>query len=200
MKTKLFAIVLAAISFAATASAQQSYFGIKAGLNLATISCTYDNDCSMKPGFNVGFVVDCAINSNSAITTELFFSQQGTKEPGELSGVDYVLKTNLNYLNLPIMYNAELAKGFHIKFGVQPGLFISGKEVIVADDESISDGIDSGLMNTFDVSIPVGIAIDITDHLYIDARYSIGVYNIVQDTGSDRVRNSVCAISLGCRF
>ncbi|MFR9543727.1 MAG: outer membrane beta-barrel protein, partial [Rikenellaceae bacterium] len=57
---------------------------------------------------------------------------------------------------------------------------------------------DSGY-EVFDLSIPVGLAYNITDNVYVDARYNIGVTSISKDDNSDLFNNAF-VLSVGFRF
>ncbi len=61
--------------------------------------------------------------------------------------------------------------------------------------ESIKDAC-----NSFDLSIPVGVSYDITENIMVDARYNIGVTDIMKDNEGDPMRNSVFNISVGYKF
>lgn len=101
------------------------------------------------------------------------------------------------------MANYQIVDGLSIKADVQPGFLLGVNSVYKLDggDRETSDmesAEDSGY-EVFDLSIPVGLAYDITDNVYVDARYNIGVTNILDDNSKDAF-NNVFVLSVGFRL
>ena len=88
-----------------TASQAQVKFGVKAGLNLATLAGDDADDANSKIGVNVGGFAEIPVAETFAVKPELVFSTQGAK--AETAGQDF--KLNLSYINIPILgkYNTS---------------------------------------------------------------------------------------------
>jgi opacity protein-like surface antigen len=116
-------------------------------------------------------------------------------------------KMELTYLNVPVVANFYLFKGFAIKAGVQVGFLTSAKmkmssEVKIGDqttkstqDTDIKDGC-----KKVDFSIPMGVSYQVpTIPIYIDARYNLGLTNINKE-GDTNYKNQVFQLTVGYKF
>lgn len=161
-----------------TMSAQQAVgtFSIqpRLGLNISGFSGMDAGCSSYKVGFTAGVEGEYQFNSILALSVGAMYSQEGcfVDEPdGE--------KMKIDYLNIPVLLNAYVAKGLAVKVGVQPGFKLSSKispEVITFDINA---------MKTMDISIPVGLSYEYRN-LVFDARYNWGLANIVD---GDKLRD-----------
>lgn len=115
---------------------------------------------------------------------------QGAKTTEE--GVDCTLK--LDYLNVPILANFYVAKGFAVKLGVQPGFKLSSKAKVKGSGASKEVDVDG--VKSVDLSIPVGVSYQY-QNIVFDARYNWGVTKIVDDADS---KHSVFQITVGYKF
>ena len=64
--------------------------------------------------------------------------------------------TKLDYINIPVMANFYVAKGFALKIGVQPGILVN-------------DNI-NGDCKSFNFSIPVGLSYEFNNGITLDLR------------------------------
>lgn len=172
MKFKLI-VVIAALMIAGTAHAQHVNIGIKGGLNLYTISGDNDGDYSIKPSFHIGLLGHIHLADNFALQPELVFSAQGTKY--ESNGEDFNL--NLNYINVPVLFQYMFDNGFRLQAGPQVGFLVSAE----ANDVDVKDnlqGVDFGLgLGASYVNPASGFG--------FDARYNHGLSNINENDGFD---------------
>ena len=92
-----------------------------------------------------------------------------------------------SYLNIPVLANVYVVPGLAVKLGVQPGFMV--------DKDDAKD------VNTFDLSIPVGLSYEYNNFV-LDGRYNWGVTKINKHSlkGADDTRNSVFQITLGYKF
>ena len=116
----------------------------------------------------------------------LLYSMEGCK----VKGGNQTVSMNLDYLNIPILAQYYLAKGFAIKGGLQPAFNVRHKAG--GDADYTIDGI-----NSFNLSIPVGLSYEFSNFV-IDARYNIGLTKIIKD--AEQGRNSTFAITLGYKI
>lgn len=177
-----------------------------AGINI-------DADKSFYAGALIGVEAEYQLADMFSLAAGLNFAMQGCQwEDYELkvSGVSYKLKNNkiqLNYLNLPIVANVYLFKGFAVKTGVQLGFLLSAKrkldKELSADSKTAKDEIDTDvkdLCKKFDVAIPIGVSYQVpTVPVYIDARYNLGLTKIFKDT-DESVKNQVFQLTVGYKF
>lgn len=154
-----------------------------------------------------------------AVSIGAFYARQGCKyDDSNLSGIapgTYTAysncKTNLDYINIPIMAHEYLFEGFSVNAGLQFGFLVDKNEHIETQNVTINkDGSytyadqtskineDNLLMHTFDLSIPLGISYEYAN-VVLDFRYNIGLTKIYK-LDSDNCRNKVFALSVGYKF
>jgi opacity protein-like surface antigen len=172
-------LLIAVLFFAGTVAYSQSY-GIKAGMNIATLDG--DDVDALDPesmiGYHVGFVAELRIFDNLTLQPELLYSIQGA----ELNNKRY----ELGYISLPVMAKFYLNDDLNLHLGPQVGFLVSE-----------SNEIDEDNSNTLDFGLAGGLEFFITDGLFIQARYSAGFSEIAE--GRD-ITNSVYQVSLGYMF
>ena len=172
-----------------------------------------DADKSFYAGALIGVEAEYQLADMFSLAAGLNFAMQGCQwEDTELKigNESLKLKDNkiqLNYLNLPIVANVYLFKGFAVKTGVQLGFLLSakrkydmtgsigGSSATVKYDEDVKDQC-----KKFDVSIPIGVSYQVpTVPVYIDARYNLGLTKIVKDI-DESVKNQVFQLTVGYKF
>lgn len=185
---KLFCM-LPAIAFFLVASAQETHFGVKAGLNLASVEVEGDDDLDSKAGLHVGGLAHIHLSRHFAIQPELVFSMQG----GKAEDNDDV-KLKLNYINVPFLVQYMVENGLRLQTGPQLG-FLVGAESKVGDLEvDIEDNY-----STIDFSWTFGAGYLFPSGFGIDARYNHGISN-ASDISGVEVKNRVFQFGLFYQF
>ena len=117
-----------------------------------------------------------------------------TKWDGEDTNGDGMItaddKTNLEYLNIPVLANYYIIPGLAIKAGIQPGFLTKAKH----GDLDIKENC-----KKLDISIPLGLSYDISDFV-IDARYNLGVSNVNDLEHSPSQKNGVIMLTVGYKI
>jgi len=136
-------------------------------------------------GLQVGAIVPVAnINDMLSFRAEANLSMQGAKwEEYSLSG-----RTNLLYINIPLVIRYQTESGFFGEAGLQPGLLISAKDKYEDITESYMDH-----MNALDISIPLGVGYEFKNNFGIGFRVIPGINDITKDE-DDTDRNLVFAL------
>ena len=172
-----------------------------------------DIDRSFYVGGLIGGEAEYQVSNVFSAAAGLNFAMQGCQwEDFEIKrGNDYAkvkdLQMELTYLNVPIVANFYLFKGFAIKTGVQLGFLLSAKykassETKTGELVKKSDGSQDikDNCNKFDVAIPIGISYQVpTVPIYIDGRYNLGLTNINKD-GDTNYKNQVFQLTVGYKF
>ncbi|MEO9147260.1 MAG: porin family protein [Ginsengibacter sp.] len=144
------------------------HFGLKAGMNASSLSNT---NSDTKIGFNAGVLAHIHTSSKSwAIQPELLYSLEGAK-----SKANSDVKTNLSYLNVPVLVQYLFNNGFRLEAGPQIGFLMSAKNKVGGSSTDIKDAF-----NTTNFSIPVGLGYLTRYGLGFDARYNFGITDITK--------------------
>ncbi|MDR0510381.1 MAG: PorT family protein [Rikenellaceae bacterium] len=181
----------AALAMTLTASAQNGpMFGVKAGLNLATM--TNDSEARIKPGFYVAWSMECRINSWSGLEAALGYSLQGCKVKVE----DTNLAINLNYINLPLVFKVYPVENLSICAGSQFG-FLAASRVKMSSGQTTTSVDFGSECYAFDLSVPFGIAYKLNKNFEIGTRYVIGISYVLN---AESTQNRVVQIGVGYIF
>lgn len=158
-----------------------SLFGIKAGINLSSLSASVNAESRSKFGPTFGIYLKKQVDKNLFIRYELYYSNQGQKVNYLFSyGGPSIGSTtiNLHYLNLPILF--EFGKKLSFQFGGQIGLLISGREKGMVSSVEVDEKLNDS-MKTGDFSLVVGVAHSMGRHFNSGIRLNYGVSNILSD-------------------
>lgn len=165
-------------------NAQETKFGVKGGLNIASLTnLSYTKSLV---GFNIGGFAEIKLNEKFAIQPELLYSGQGAKY---IDGT----KSNLNYVNVPIMAKYFITEELNIEAGPQVGFLMSAKE----DGTDIKD-----LVKSTDFGVNLGAGYDITKNIGLNLRYCLGLSGVDKEilAGNKSSKNSVIQLSVGYKF
>src|SRR4249919_385370 len=99
--------------------AQHAEFGIKGGVNFATLSGDDNNDLGTRTSFHIGGLAHLHLSKQFAIQPELMYSGQGA----DFNGGDI----KLSYINIPVIAQYMFGEGFRIQTGPQFGLLTGAK-------------------------------------------------------------------------
>ena len=185
---KLFCFA-AAILILSIAKAQETHFGVKAGVNVASVKVEDGDDLNSKIGLHIGGLAHIHISQHFALQPELVFSMQG----GKAEDNDDV-KLKLNYINVPVLAQYMINDGFRLQTGPQLG-FLVGAESKAGDVEV--DRKDN--YSTIDFSWTLGAGYLFPSGFGVDARYNHGISN-VSDVSSVEARNRVFQFGLFYQF
>ena len=195
MKKLFLAVVAMMVSAATFAQNEVGQLTIqpKVGVNIANI--TDADDADPRIGLAAGAEFEYGLTDNIGLSAGVLYSMQGAKATED--GADCTLK--LDYLNVPILANFYVAKGFAVKLGVQPGFKLSSKAKVKVSGTSVevdANDIDGVNIKSIDLSIPVGVSYQY-QNIVFDARYNWGVTKIIEDSDS---KHSVFQITGGYKF
>ncbi|HEX5742550.1 MAG TPA: porin family protein [Flavobacteriaceae bacterium] len=190
MKKNLLMIVAMLLSSSALL-AQSWDFGLKGGLNLATIVGDETSDVDSRTSFYLGGFAEIKMSDKFAFQPEFLYSSQGAK--GKDEGTDMTLK--LDYLTIPLMAKYYVGQKFSLDFGPQLAFLLK------ADAETMGVTVDfKDFMKSFDFGVNLGLGYEL-DKFVINGRYNIGLSNIwdnEDDFGKNQ--NSVIQIGIGYKF
>jgi len=153
-------------------------YGIMGGFNISNLDFRPNANFENKHRNNiaVGGFVEFIPTESFSIQTELQYS-------GEGGGKDEALR--VSYIQLPILFKLHIGTNFSIGAGPQAGLKIWSYE----------DGF-----KNFAFSGVAGIEYMISDIVFLDARYTYGLTNILDNDSIFEARNTNFQIGIGMKM
>jgi hypothetical protein len=210
MKSRSFAILLFTISFLfASALVAQDRSGVKAGINLSSITGDSDANKDLKAGLSVGVFTRLPLADMFAIQPELLYNSKGVKYNYDNVFVNGETKFKLHYIELPVKLVFEVTDNFDIQFGPYLSYLVQAKvesdaEVLGFFDISNDEELDRDHFNPFDYGLTGGINFNFRP-LLIGVSYSLGLHAIAKDDKAAEAmigngKNSVLQLHLGIIF
>jgi len=195
MKKVLF--LFAAFSFAGIASAQFN-IGIKGVINVSNIRIEGQTS-DAKIGFAGGPYAEYYLTRQLGVTAELLYNEKGGKEV--MGGTE--IKTNLNYLSIPVLFYFEPIRNFKLGLGPELAFLLTAK----AKGDSLSKTDIKKYFESFDKALAFGGAYSF-GRMGITARYVAGFNQETtvsfDDMGGEEIkqslRNNVIQIAVSFRF
>ena len=141
--------------------------GIKGGVNLYNVHNDNNTKYDPRTGYHFGLLGHIHFNNQFAIQPEIVYSAQGAK-------IEMDTKYNLDYINVPVLFQYMFDNGFRLQAGPQVGFLISAKS---KNNNNTTDNKDNLKPIDFGVSIGASYVFPPTG-FGIDARYNLGLSNI----------------------
>jgi opacity protein-like surface antigen len=181
---------IAAVMAFGFANAQDVKYGAKAGLNMSNYSGDAEGTSS-KIGFQIGAFAEYGISDKISIQPELLFSNLGAK--ADFEGTEVTM--NQNYLIIPVMAKYAITDAFSLEAGPQIGFLMSAKWKAAGESVDAKDAY-----NSTDFGFNIGAGYDVAENINIGLRYSMGLSNIIKDSGDSKTQNSNIGLTLGYKF
>lgn len=176
MKNYLF--ILLFISATTVCMSQDIMYGVRGGLNISNLDFEPDAEFENKHrnGFAFGGFVDFELSEKTSVLLELQWSAEGGKSQ----------EIRADYIHLPIMIRFSLSNRLLLGFG--PKISLKTWE----NEDLFSTAAFSGV---------AGLEYMITDELFIDARLSYGITNVIdQDLKRLEAKNHVIQFGFGVKL
>jgi hypothetical protein len=179
-----------------TEMAVKPYFGIKAGVNLAKLRATnLGGNFNSKTSLQGGFVANIPLGGMLSFQPELLYLSSGGKNSNTLLGQTITTEQDLHYISLPLMLQVKPGgSGFFVEVGPQASYLIRATNEVNNTETNNKDEFDK-----FDVAVNGGLGFITRVGLGLNARYSYGLSNILEDNGTDtdtKLKNSGIQIGL----
>ena len=214
MKNVCIAVVIAASSLLSVSAqntnpSQDVQFGVKGGVNFATITGDDFNDLDSRTSFNAGFVAEIPVTNRFSIQPEVFYSGQGFDireiDQDNVFDNDQNIEYQLDYIQVPVLAKLYLVDGLSIEVGPQFGFKVN-EEI---DTKPNSDGGDTTIssensaVKDFETSIAGGVSYKFASGFFISGRYTYGLTNLFDDDSLLKnvdAKNAVAQIGVGFMF
>ena len=155
--------------------------------------------------YQAGVFMEYRFTSKFSIAPEVVFAAQGGKYEFKrnIEGIDVELKEtdHVNYINVPVMLKYYVAPALSIDFGPQVGFNVYSKNTIEGKVEKLKEKETTDMKKytkTVDFGLGLGLTYNITEEVFIQARYTMGltkVFNLDDDS-----KNGNGQIAIGFRF
>lgn len=166
-------VLFGALLMAGGVNAQEVNIGIKGGLNVYNINGDSEVETDPRLGLHVGLLGHFHLANNFALQPEIIYSMQGNKFNSSGLNAD----SNLDYINVPLLFQYMFDNGFRIQAGPQIGFLISAKN----NDIDVKDAY-----NTLDLGLGLGLSyVHPPTGFGVDARYNHGFSNIIDGDAGD---------------
>jgi hypothetical protein len=116
-----------------------------------------------------------------SVSAALLYQQQGWKLK---KGGDY----NVDFINIPVLANFYVAKGFALKIGLQPGFVVSA-------DKDIKDDC-----NTLNLALPVGLSYEFKNGITLDLRGAAAFTKLNKNGDKLKWYNDGGMLTIGYKF
>ena len=154
------------LSFSHSILAQNTPFGLKAGMNISTIGGDSEN-ASPKIGMHAGFFSSLILSEKFSIRPEIVISNQGSRDSENSE-----TRSSYWYLNAPFIIRYQEESPVFFDLGIQVGTIISANFKEDGEKENVTSQLEN-----FDLSVSAGIGYDISETISIEARYNHGLTN-----------------------
>ncbi|MES2812082.1 MAG: porin family protein [Bacteroidota bacterium] len=196
---KLLLTAAAVFAFGFT-NAQETKFGVKAGLNLGNLTGNttdefVDSGTNMRPSFHVGGFAEIKLSDKFAIQPEVLYSVEGAKQ--DIDGQSEKLIWDFQFVNIPVMAKFYATDKFSIEAGPQIGFLT--KAELTFDGDTIEDLKEGDVTKSTAISGNVGVGYNFTDNISASLRYSLGLSNIIDVDGYE-LKSNVLSLSASYRF
>jgi hypothetical protein len=180
------------------ATAQGLSYGVKGGLNFATIN-SGDFDVDSKSGFHAGVFGNISIIILQ-IQPEILFSQKGfSYKPASDQEVD----VRLNYIDIPVMARIKFFPALTLDLGPQYSVLVSQKTettvTLANGDKETSSSSSTSDMNTSELGGAVGLTATFWK-VGASARYTFGFSDVMKDKDDGDGKNRVFQLSAFVKF
>lgn len=188
MKKMILTAVVLLSSVATFAQRAVGTVSLKPQVGVVGATMTEFEKTKMKVGFTAGAELEYQLSDIFSLSGGVMYAQQGVKfdtggdfKVGNMKIEVKDAKTNLAYINVPVMANVYVVPGLAVKLGVQPAFAVD------------KDGTKA---KGFDLAIPVGLSYEFAN-VVIDGRYNWGVTKVFDNFDA---KNSVFQVTLGYKF
>ncbi len=176
-----------------TTTSKSMRFGVKGGVNFATVTGDDFDSPDSRTSFHVGLVGEFPITEMFSIQPEVVYSGQGFETDFDGAGGDKI-EYQLDYINVPVLAKIYIVPAFSVEVGPQFGFKVN--EEIDSDPNNNPGDTDLDEAKDFDFALAGGVTFQ-TDGFFVYGRYNYGLTDIIEDVD---VHNSVFQLGVGFKF
>lgn len=183
---------------ASNADSMAASFGVKGGVNFATLNGNDIDSPDSRTSFHVGVFGEFPLSSMFSVQAEALYSGQGAE--ADFSGTDGdKAELQLDYINVPVLAKFYIMEGLSIEAGPQFSFLVNDE----FDFNPNSNDGDIDLNDTrfeaksFEFGVAGGLTFQTSMGLFATARYIQGVTEVYYDAD---IKNSNFQLGIGFKF
>ncbi len=219
MKKALFTALL--LLYGAGISGQKFNFGIKGSVGRTTLDPSFKN-----PDFNfeskgrlairiAGFA-EYQFDEKLAVQAEIAASVLGGKYEYQDEETGMINKINLKTLNFPLLFRYYPARSFNLNAGADIGFLIEAESAVSRNSDHklfLAGDLVQNLfsekknskdqLRTFSVNPFAGAEYHLNNGMFLDVRYTFGMYNMVKNSSQQdfyTMKNSYLLLGVGYKI
>ena len=199
------ALMLAAVSVstaqeASNAKSMAPSFGIKGGVNFATVTGDFDSPDS-RTSFHAGALAEFPLADIFSIQVEALYSGQGFKANFEGPEGDKA-EVQLDYINVPVLAKVYIVPGLSLEAGPQFSFKVRDKFEINPGSSDGTVNLDHSSLSAkdFEFGVAGGLTFQTEIGLFATGRYNYGLTEVFENKNVGKVNNSVFQIGVGYKF
>ncbi len=169
-------------------------FGVKGGVNFATISGNDIDTPESRTSFHVGVVGEFPLADILSLQVEALYSGQGFEYEFEGSDGDKA-EMQLDYINVPVLAKVYIIKGLSIEAGPQFSFLVNEEADLNPNSNDGDFNLDDA--ETFEFGVAAGLTFQTEMGLFATGRYNVGLTEIYKDVDA---KNSVFQLGIGYKF
>jgi Outer membrane protein beta-barrel domain len=169
-------------------------FGVKGGVNFATISGNDIDTPESRTSFHVGVVGEFPLADILSLQVEALYSGQGFEYEFEGSDGDKA-EMQLDYINVPVLAKVYVFKGLSIEAGPQFSFLVNEEADLNPNSNDGDVNLDDA--ETFEFGVAAGLTFQTEIGLFATGRYNVGLTEIYKDVDA---KNSVFQLGIGYKF
>lgn len=180
MKKLLLFTAITALALSA-AQSQELRFGIKAGLNVATIGGDdYYDDLDPRLSFHIGGLVEIPLARRFSLQPEILYSSQGAKYDDDFDIFDDTVEGDLilDYITVPILVKFSIIEGLSAEAGPVFSFLVSAEEDHFNNDGEVERFDAENDYKSFDAALAVGASYRLNMGVFFSLRYNKGFLDI----------------------
>lgn len=172
-------------------------FGIKGGVNFATVTGDDFDSPDMRTSFHVGALAEFPMADIFSLQLEGIYSSKGFKSniDGGIVGGDGDIEYQLDYIDVPVLAKIYVTKGLSFEVGPQFSFLVN--EEIDSDPTGDPGDFETNEAKDFDFGVAGGLTFQTDMGLFASGRYTYGMTEIIEDSDA---HNSVFQVSVGYKF
>lgn len=161
------------------AQENKTKFGIKGGVNFSNLYTDNVDDNNVLPGFNIGLFAKLPVTNSIAIQPEIYFTGKGAEVVYNNAFANGTARFKLNYIEVPVMFIANLTKNLNIQAGPYASYLISGKTTNESNGGTFdfASNLNTEDFNRIDAGVAAGVGIDL-DAISFGVRYNYGLTKV----------------------